>query len=61
MSGKISSQLWRLVASVWMCIEIGQFIGARSGLSNNNLYWPLWMAISLVIFLGALVLDETVK
>jgi hypothetical protein len=61
MSGKVSSQLWRLIASAWMCIEIGQFLGSNTGLASNNLYWPLWTAISLVVLLGALVLDSALK
>lgn len=61
MGGKVSQYVWRLTASTWMCVEIGQFFEQRAGLIHNSLFWPFWITLVLALFLGSLVLDFSLK
>lgn len=57
MDGKVSQAVWKWIAFVWMCIEIGQFIEYHASLNKNELFWPFWTCLTLVILLGAHLLD----
>lgn len=61
MSGKVSQYLWRIIASLWMCVEIGQFLETRAGFAHNALFWPFWIAVVAVVFLGAQLIDMALR
>lgn len=54
---RLSRLLLEIVASAWLCTEIGQFVEAHTQLGYNELFWPFWTCFSLVIVMGVRLLD----
>lgn len=46
-----------IIATIWLCIEVGQFVQLHSPLGKNELFWFIWVCISLVIILSVRLLD----
>lgn len=57
MEGRFSNSLWRLIAAVWMCVEVGQFVGENTPFGQDRLFWPFWICLTLVLYLGSFWLD----
>ena len=41
----------------WLSLEIGQFAEGRLPWGDNELFWPLWVALSLVVVLTIKLID----
>jgi hypothetical protein len=57
---EISRRVWNTVVVAWVAIEVGQFVELRLGLADNALFWPLWIAGCLIVYLGARFLDQQI-
>jgi hypothetical protein len=56
--GPISQAVFRLVAFIWFCTEVGMFIEARTPLGQERLFWPFWIAVCAIVLLGSLLADN---
>jgi hypothetical protein len=45
----LSKLFLEVIAFVWVCIEIGQFVEIHTGFEQNNLFWPFWICLSLAV------------
>lgn len=59
--GPISKAVFGAIAFIWFCTEVGMFIEVRTGLGQERLFWPLWVALCTVILLGSLLADNSRK
>jgi hypothetical protein len=46
-----------IMCALW-CISAGQFLEQRLPFGYNDLFWPFWIAVCLIIWLGLLALDN---
>jgi len=53
----LSKLFLEVVAIAWLCTEIGQFVEAHAGLEQNNLFWPFWICLTLVVVQGVKLLE----
>lgn len=54
----ISKNTLRIVLSVWLMLESGQFFQKILHWGTNPLFWPLWMSVCLVVILATNLLDQ---
>ena len=58
---KVSRVLLEAVAYAWLCTEIGQFVQVHIRWGHNELFWPFWICFSLVLIMGAKLLDIYIR
>lgn len=46
-----SSKILNWIVISWLSVQIGQFAEPRLPWGNDELFWPLWIAVSLVVAL----------
>ena len=52
----IRQRALQFIATLWLCLEIGQFIETRLTV-QNPLYWPLWIALTIIFVMGLILVD----
>ena len=57
----ISRRILDTIVFLWLVLETGQFESQHLTWGDNILFWPLWLALSLTVILGTLLLDERLK
>ncbi len=61
MRGNLRQGTWNGVTITWMCMEIGQFVEARTWLGQELLFWPLWCCLVAALIFGTCLLDLYAK
>ena len=49
--------LLKIVGTIWLWLEIGQFIEQRGHFWGDVFFWPFWFCFVLVLILGFYILD----
>ena len=51
-----------IVATVWLCIQIGEQIERRvPNLGENELFWPLWVTVFSLVLAIVFIVDVLIK
>lgn len=56
-----SSKIVNWIVISWLSVEIGQFAEGRLPWGDNELFWPLWVALSLVVALTIKLIDQPAR
>ncbi len=52
-----SKTLLKIIGTIWLWTEIGQFFEQRLHFDNEQLFWPFWLCLVLVIILAVYIID----
>jgi len=46
-----------IIGAIMWCVGGGVFLEARLPFGHDPLFWPLWICVSAIVWLGVLLLD----
>lgn len=54
----LAERLFNVIATIWLCTEIGEFVQKNASWEAEMFFWPFWTCLVLALVIGVNYIDQ---